>query len=251
MNVLIIEDERHNADRLKRLLNGNFDDITVYGPLPSIADIRRFFNEPEKIDLILADIRLSDGLSFDALNDIPGDIPVIFTTAYDEYALKAFNYNGIAYLLKPIDKEELVEAVEKSRRQQELSGSKELAEIYRLLQGKSEVYRQRFLVADADGYITVPVTEISYICSEGGMACLYLKNRHRHHIDLALDDIDSQLDPKQFFRATRGQIVNISSVRRISNWFNRKIKIILSEYPDAEIVVGKDKVTRLKQWLDR
>lgn len=116
MNVLIIEDERHNAERLTRLLNSSFDDITVYGPLPSIADIRRFFNEPEKIDLILADIRLSDGLSFDALKDIPGDIPVIFTTAYDEYAIKAFHYNGIAYLLKPVDKEELVEAVEKSRR---------------------------------------------------------------------------------------------------------------------------------------
>ena len=155
MNVLIIEDERHNADRLTRLLNSSFDEITVYGPLPSIADIRRFFNEPERIDLILADIRLSDGLSFDALKDIPGDIPVIFTTAYDEYALKAFHYNGIAYLLKPIDKEELVEAVEKSRRLTAPSATKEIAEIYRLLQGKPEVYRQRFLVAEKDGYITV------------------------------------------------------------------------------------------------
>lgn len=143
MNVLIIEDERHNADRLTRLLNSSFDDITVYGPLTSIADIRRFFNEPERMDLILADIRLSDGLSFDALKDIP----VIFTTAYDEYALKAFHYNGIAYLLKPIDKEELVEAVEKSRRLTAPSATKEIAEIYRLLQGKPEVYRQRFLVA--------------------------------------------------------------------------------------------------------
>lgn len=251
MNVLIIEDERHNADRLTRLLTSSFDGITVYGPLPSIADIRRFFNKPEKIDLILADIRLSDGLSFDALKDIPGDIPVIFTTAYDEYALKAFHYNGIAYLLKPIDKEELVEAVEKSRRLTTPSATKEIAEIYRLLQGKPEVYRQRFLVAEKDGYITMPVSEISYISTEAGLAHLYLKNKRQYHIDMALDDIDTQLDSLQFFRATRQQIVNISSVKRISNWFNRKIKIILSEYPDAEIVVGKDKVTRLKQWLDR
>lgn len=251
MNVLIIEDEKHNADRLTRLLNSSFDDITVYGPLPSIADIRRFFNEPEGIDLILADIRLSDGLSFDALKDIPGGIPVIFTTAYDEYALKAFHYNGIAYLLKPIDKEELVEAVEKSRRLTTPSATKEIAEIYRLLQGKPEVYRQRFLVAEKDGYITVPVSEISYISTESGLARLYLKNKRQYHIDMSLEDIDTQLDPLQFFRATRQQIVNISSVQRISNWFNRKIKIILSEYPDAEIVVGKDKVARLKQWLDR
>lgn len=251
MNVLIIEDEKHNADRLTRLLNSNFGDMTVHGPLTSIAAIRRFFNAPEKVDLILADIRLSDGLSFDALKDIPGDIPVIFTTAYDEYALKAFHYNGIAYLLKPIDKEELIEAVEKSRRMIAPSATKEIAEIYRLLQGKSEVYRQRFLVTEKDGYITVPVSEISYISAESGLARLYLKNKKQYHIDMTLDDIDTQLDPMLFFRATRQQIVNISSVRRISNWFNRKIKIILTEHPDAEIVVGKDKVTRLKQWLDR
>lgn len=165
--------------------------------------------------------------------------------------LKAFHYNGIAYLLKPIDKEELVEAVEKSRRLTAPSATKEIAEIYRLLQEKPEVYRQRFLVAEKDGYITVPVSEISYISTDSGLARLYLKNKRQYHIDMALDDIDTQLDPLQFFRATRQQIVNISSVRRISNWFNRKIRIILSEYPDAEIVVGKDKVTRLKQWLDR
>ena len=251
MNVLIIEDEKHNADRLTRLLNSSFDDITVHGPLSSIAEIRRFFNNPEKIDLILADIRLSDGLSFDALKDIPGDIPVIFTTAYDEYALIAFQYNGKAYLLKPIDKEELVEAVEKSRRMIAPSATKEIAEIYRLLRGKPEVYRQRFLVVEKDGYFTVPVSEISYISAESRLARLYLKDKKQYHIDMALDDIDAQLDPLQFFRATRQQIVNISSVKRISNWFNRKIKIILTEYPDAEVVVGKDKVTRLKQWLDR
>ena len=117
--------------------------------------------------------------------------------------------------------------------------------------GKPEVYRQRFLVAEKDGYITVPVSEISYISAESGLARIYLKNERQYHIDMALDDIDTQLDPLQFFRATRRHIVNISSVRRISNWFNRKIRIILTEYPDAEIVVGKDKVTRLKQWLDR
>ena len=131
------------------------------------------------------------------------------------------------------------------------SATKEIAEIYRLLRGKPEVYRQRFLVVEKDGYFTVPVSEISYISAESRLARLYLKDKKQYHIDMALDDIDAQLDPLQFFRATRQQIVNISSVKRISNWFNRKIKIILTEYPDAEVVVGKDKVTRLKQWLDR
>lgn len=251
MNILIIEDEKHNADRLIRLLQSMGEDICVHGPLTSITEIRNFFRQDRKIDLILSDIRLTDGLSFDALQDIPGNIPVVFTTAYDEYALKAFNYNGIAYLLKPIDKDELTEAIEKSRRMFATSATKEIAEIYRLLQGKHDTYRQRFLVVEKDGYVTVPVSEISYISTDAGVVRLFLKNKKQYTVDMSLDDIDSQLDPTQFFRATRQQIVGITSVQRISNWFNRKIKIILSEYPDAEIVVGKEKVARLKQWLDR
>lgn len=251
MNVLIIEDEKHNADRLIRLLHAYDDAIIVYGPLTSIAEIRGFFQTDTKVDLILSDIRLSDGLSFEALADVPDDIPVVFTTAYDEYALKAFNYNGIAYLLKPIDKDELAEAIRKSRTMFAPAAAKEIAGISRMLQARTETFRERFLVVEKDGYITVPVSEVSYISTESGVVRLYLKNGRQYAVDMTLDDIDAQLDPKRFFRATRQHIVSISSVRRIANWFNRKIKIIISEYPDAEIVVGKEKVTRLKQWLDR
>lgn len=251
MNILIIEDEKHNADRLIRLLNRLDKDISVFGPLASVAEIHKFFQKDVNVDLILSDIRLTDGLSFDALKDIPDNIPVIFTTAYDEYAIKAFNFNGIAYLLKPIEKDELADAIEKSKRMFAPSATKEIAEIYRLLQGKTEAYRQRFLVREKDGYITVPVSAISYISTESGVVRLYLKNRKQYTVDMSLDDVDTQLDPMQFFRATRQQIINITSVERISNWFNRKIKIVLQEYPDMEIVVGKEKVARLKQWLDR
>ncbi len=251
MNILIIEDEKHNADRLIRLLNGCGTNISIFGPLSSVEEVMSFFRAEQEIDLILSDIRLTDGLSFDALKDIPGDIPVVFTTAYDEYALKAFDYNGIAYLLKPIEKEELIDAIEKSKRLSAHSATREIAEIYRLLQQKPEAYRQRFLVAEKDGYITVAVSEISYISTELGLVRLFLKNERQHTVEISLDDIDAQLDPTQFFRATRQHIVNITSVKRISNWFNRKTKIILSEYPDTEIVVGKEKVSRLKQWLDR
>lgn len=174
MNILVIEDEKHNADRLIRLLEDTVEDARVHGPLASVAETRDFFRKAPAIDLILADIRLTDGLSFDGLQDIPDNVPVIFTTAYDEYALKAFNYNGIAYLLKPIEKDELVEAIEKSRRMfTPTSATKEIAEIYRLLQNKSEAYRQRFLIADKDGYITIPVSDISYISTESGTTRLY------------------------------------------------------------------------------
>lgn len=251
MNILVIEDEKHNADRLIRLLNGYSESVSVYGPLTSVAEIHAFFQKTDKVDLVLSDIRLTDGLSFDGLSDIPDSIPVIFTTAYDEYALKAFNYNGIAYLLKPIEKDELFDAIDKCKRMFTPTATKGIEEIYRLLQSRSEAYRQRFLVAEKDGYISIPVSEVCYVTTESGAVRLWLKNGKRYAVDMSLDDIEIQLDPLQFFRATRQQIISISSVRRISNWFNRKIKIVLSEFPDVEIVVGKDKVTRLKQWLDR
>lgn len=177
MNILVIEDEKHNADRLIRLLEDTVEDARVHGPLASVAETRDFLRKSPAIDLILADIRLTDGLSFDGLQGIPDNVPVIFTTAYDEYALKAFNYNGIAYLLKPVEKDELVEAIEKSRRMfTPTSATKEIAEIYRLLQSRSEAYRQRFLIADKDGYITIPVSDISYISTESGTTRLFMKN---------------------------------------------------------------------------
>lgn len=250
MNVLIIEDEKHNADRLIRLLHSCHENIIVHGPLSSVAEIRSFFQNDVNIDLIFSDIRLTDGLSFDAFIDIPDTIPVIFTTAYDEYALKAFNYNGIAYLLKPIDKEELAQAVRKSKKLFS-PAAKEISEIFRMLHDRDKAYRQRFLVVEKDGYTTVPVSEISYISTDSGVVRLFTKKGKQYPLDMTLDDIEAQLDPMCFFRATRQQIVNITSVKRISNWFNRKIKIIILEYPDTEIVVGKEKVTRFKQWLDR
>lgn len=251
MNILIIEDEKPNADRLIRLLKSLDDSISVFGPLKSVAETIAFFQGQENIDLILSDIRLTDGLSFDALKEVGDNIPVIFTTAYDDFALKAFKYNGIAYLLKPIEKDDLTDAIEKSRRMFSRSATNEITEIYRLLQGKTEAYRQRFLVGEKDGYIAVQVSDICYITTESGVVRLYMKNRKQYTVDMSLDEIENQLDPGQFFRATRQHIVNIESVKRISYWFNRKIKIVLSEYPDAEIVVGKEKVARLKQWLDR
>lgn len=251
MKVLIIEDEKRNAGRLIRLLHDYDDDIIIYGPLTSIVEIEHFFQRKIGIDLILSDIRLTDGLCFDKFNAIPETIPVIFTTAYDEYALKAFDYNGIAYLLKPIDKDELIRAIEKCKRMFLNSNTKEIAELCRIMQRKPEVYRERFLIGEKDGYIAVPVSEISFISTDSGVVRINMKKGNQYIVDMSLEDIESQLDPKLFFRATRQNIVNISSVKRIVNWFNRKIKINIIEYPDAEIIVGKEKVSRLKQWLDR
>lgn len=248
MNILVIENERTCADRLIWMLNDCYHDVNIFGPLASIAEIRCFFQEEVTIDIILSDIKLDDGLSFDALVDIPNNTPVIFITTHDEYAIKAFNYNGIAYLLKPIKRDELTMSIDKYQRM--ISYIKEMAGIYKQVHNK-EIYRQRFLVVEKDGYISIPASEVSYISSELGIVHLFLKNNKRYMIDMSLEKIYSQLDPSCFFRATRQHIVNISSVARLTNWFNRKMKIILSEYPKTEIVISKEKVTRIKKWLDQ
>ncbi len=128
--------------------------------------------------------------------------------------------------------------------------TKEMTKIVRLLQLSPIRYRKQFLVNEKDGYIIVPVAEISYISTEAGIVCLYLKSRKQYMVDRSLEEIERQLDPMMFFRATRQHIVSVSSILRISKWFNRKLKVILTEYPETEIIVSKEKVTRLKQWLD-
>lgn len=251
MNILIIEDEKHNADRLVRLLKSIDNEAVIFGPLGTVSEVVTFFSQRREIDLILSDIRLSDGLCFDALDTAPSSVPVIFTTAYDEYAITAFNFNGIAYILKPVDKNELARAIEKSRSMLTHNTGRELSEIYRMLQRNSTAFRQRFLVAEKDGYLAVNIDEVHYIATDTGVVKLYLSKGRQYTVELSLDEIEEQLNPMTFFRATRQHIVNINAVKRISNWFNRKIKIQIEDYPDADIVVGKEKVTRLKQWLDR
>ncbi len=248
MKILVIENDKNSADQLIQMLNDCYDEVSIYGPLSNIAEIRCFFQEEVTIDIILSDIKLDDGLSFDALVDMPNNTSVIFTTTHDEYAIKAFNYNCIAYLLKPIKRDELMISIDKYKRM--LSYIKEMAGIYHQVHNK-EIYRQRFLVVEKDGYISIPASEVSYISSELGIVHLFLKNNKRYMIDMSLEEIYSQLDPSCFFRATRQHIVNISSVARLTNWFNRKMKIILSEYPKTEIVISKEKVTRIKKWLDQ
>ena len=246
MRILIIEDETPNFLKLQKMINSMPIDAEIVGPVDTVAESREKLGEGG-FDLIIADIRLSDGLIFDAFEGVTGETPVIFTTAYDEYAIRAFKYNGIDYLLKPIDATELAAAIERASH---ASASRStLSELYRMLAGERRQYRKRFLVADRDGFLAVSADDASYLFSEGGVTQLFLKD-HRHFIlDSSLEELEGQLDPADFLRVTRQHIVRIDSVGRLVNWFNRKMKVVLTEYPDEEIVVGKDKTSRLKQWL--
>lgn len=244
MKVIILEDEQPNFLRLERLLKEIQPDIQITGPIDTARQGHELLCR-ERYDLVIADIRLSDGLVFDAFDEASLHCPVLFTTAYDEYALRAFKYNGLDYLLKPIAKDELEVALERASHMT----ATPLSDLYEMLHGRNIAYRQRFLVPEKDGFLAVPSEQVSYIHSEGGITHLYLKDGRRFVIDRSLDDLAAQLDPADYFRATRQDLIRVDSVEKLINWFNRRLRVQLREYPDAEIIVAKEKTTRLKQWL--
>lgn len=250
MKILILEDEEPNYKRLRKMLAGLRQNAEVFGPIDNVVEARVFLTD-NTVDLILADIRLSDGLAFEAFDETDLRCPVIFTTAYDEYALKAFKYNGIDYLLKPIVREELAAALDRSDSHKDRRDIPGLNDLFRLLDKENVRYRRRFLVPDRDGMIAVSTEEIRFISSENGMATLHLSKGRVFSIDVSLDEIERQLDPEQFLRVTRYHIVCISAVERLTTWFGRKTKVQIADWPDAEIYVIKEKAPLLKRWLDR
>lgn len=237
MKILVLEDGMQDFALLQGHLESLPGNYEIIGPAGTVASARTLLRK-DSYDLIIADIRLADGLVFEALDDSPAKCPVIFTTGYGEYAVKAFGYNGTGYLLKPVDRQELAKAIDKAVRQH--SSEKE----------GSLHYRHRFLVAERDGYLAIGVEMISYIHSEGGLTRLFLKDKRRFVVEQSLDELEKQLDPSAFFRANRQHIVHITSVKRLSNWFNRKTKVIIAEYPDKEIIISKEKTPGLKHWMD-
>jgi len=252
MEVLIIEDEIRNANRLQSLVLEINPEVVFSGVLESVADSIEWFEKNDEPDLILMDIRLSDGLCFEIFSACKISAPVIFTTAYDEYAIRAFKVNSIDYLLKPIDKLELTSALGKlgqiAKRQQADSVINNLVEV---MKKQGAVYRSRFLVPINDGYKTVVVQNIDYIYSEFKTSHLVLKDGSVQAVIQTMDELEEQLDSNVFFRANRQHLININTIKAIHNYFNGKLKVVLTEHPDVEVLISREKATLFKQWLDK
>ncbi|QIL40403.1 response regulator transcription factor [Pedobacter sp. HDW13] len=245
--LVIIEDEKPNADRLVRLIRTLAPEANILTVLDSIADSVDWFNANPPPDLVMMDIRLSDGLSFDIFSKVAINCPVIFTTAYDEYALQAFRHNGIDYLLKPIETEELEKALNKVRSH---SGNPydttTMGRLMELLRPKE--FRSKFLLPFKDGYKVVPVNEICFISLEHRIATAHLLNSAEAILQHTMEELEQQLDPKLFFRANRQFIIHIDSVKQILNYFNGKLKVILKGNT-AEVIVSREKAASLKDWI--
>ena len=250
MKILIIEDEERSFMRLRRLLLQIDETFEIEGPITSVGETASMLRND--YDIIFADIRLDDGDVFEAFLQVQVQAPVIFTTAYNEYALEAFRSNGIAYLQKPIVPQELTEAVEKARK---LTASEQPSQDYSALLAslglKKQDYREHFLVQNADGYTVLNVQDINHVATENGITRAYLHTGRSVALNFTLNDIEAQLAPTKFFRANRQYIISIDSIDRIGFLFGGKLSVHLKSYPSVEVVVSKEKAAQLKEWIDR
>lgn len=252
MKIVIVEDEKHNALRLREMLMSIDSNIEVLAVLGSVADSISWFSEYEEPDLILMDVRLSDGLSFEIFASCTISSLVIFTTAYDEYAIRAFKVNSLDYLLKPINKAELQSALEKYEqvsavRNQELR----IGDLLRMLKNPDKSYRSRFLIQKGDRYRSVNVESVEFVYSEFRNTHLVLNDGSTHNVNLTMDEVEEQLDPNLFFRASRQHLVSVTSIKEIQNHFNGKLKLVLSRFPEIDVYISKDKSLLFKRWIDR
>lgn len=252
MKVLIVEDELLLARQLKSLLQKIDPAMVIEGPCNSIDSTVKWLTENGMPDLLLLDIELADGQCFDIFERMEVTAPVIFTTAYDEYTLKAFKVNSIDYLLKPIKEEELSAAIRKWKQfhQTKNPASFEikalLSEIRRSAQGE---FRNRFLVKQGQKLVPIPVEETAYYFTRAGVSNVMTHQRQRFILDYTLDEIEQSLDPRQFYRANRQYIVSLKSVKTVHSWFNGKLKLELDQPVEEDIIVSREKATDFKEWL--
>lgn len=250
MNVIIIEDEKPSARRLQRMLQALDIDITTM--LHSVEESLAWFEENEHPDLIFLDIQLSDGLSFEIFEHIKITSAIIFTTAYDEYALQAFKLNSIDYLLKPIDTDELAVAVEKykTRLPKQQAVTLDFDDIKKLLVNPIErVYKKRFSVKVGQHLKLINIDEIECFYSENKGTYLHTKEGRNYLVDTTLELLENELEPQLFYRVNRKFFININCIRDIVSYTNSRLQIKLLSYNEQEIIVSRERVKDFKNWL--
>ncbi len=251
MKVLILEDEFHAANRLKRLLESNIEHLEILDTLDSVEEAKAFFENDNSLDLIFADIQLADGLSFSVFQDLDIQVPVIFTTAFDQYTLKAFKLNSIDYLLKPIDEDELVIALTKFRKLSNTTASESSSSLVKVLNSiqSQKSFKERFLIRNKDQYIFLLSEEIAYFYSEDSVTFIVTTSGKSHIYDYTLNNIEKELDPSLFHRINRKQIVSLNAIQKIHTYFNNRVKLDIHPTSELEFVVSREKVKDFKRWL--
>ncbi|MEZ5055723.1 MAG: LytTR family DNA-binding domain-containing protein [Saprospiraceae bacterium] len=251
MTYLIIEDEFHAAKRLGGLISELIPDGQHLETIDSVEEAVEWFENNQHPDLVFMDIQLADGLSFEIFKKTNVEVPVIFTTAFNEYALNAFKTNSLDYLLKPVDKTELPGALEKFDK---LFGKKtkgfDMKMVEQLLNGLTKKeYPKRFLIKSGQGISFVQVEDIAWFSSEEGITFIMTHQRKRHHLDYTLEQLEEMLDPLKFFRVNRKSIVGIEGIEKVSDYFNSRLSLRLQPAGEEDCIVSRERVKGFKQWL--
>lgn len=249
MNAVIIEDELPAARKLERLLKEVRPDIQVLTILESVKSAVEWFGSKPNPDIIFSDIQLSDDLSFEIFKQIEISVPIIFTTAYDEYAINAFNHFSIDYLLKPIRPEHLKRAISKIDK---LSNFNTGIDFNSLVESISKrEYKKRVLVYAGENIISLPINRISYFFCEDGISFIKTTGNKQFIVNESINELETECDPLLFFRANRQFLVSINSVQKVSPYFNQRLKLYLNPEPSTEVFVSKLKATSFKNWLNK
>ncbi|MCE5174154.1 MAG: LytTR family DNA-binding domain-containing protein [Bacteroidales bacterium] len=249
MRILIIEDELPAQIQLERLIQSFFPKSDIVAKIDSVKASVSWL-EKNHADLIFMDVELSDGQCFEIFKQVSIDTPIIITTAYSDYAIKAFKVNSIDYLLKPIDDGEFVQAVEKSIRynQKERFDFRNMERL--LIQNTTKEYKKRLTIKIGDHIHILNMDEIAYFYSEEKATFVVTNADKRYILDYSLDSLDDQLNPKDFFRVSRGCVVNIKSVQSASKFFNSRLKIKLNLPMKKDILVSRARVSEFLKWLE-
>lgn len=249
--ILIIEDEALAAKRLSRMLKELMPESEIVGSCDSIASSIRFLQSTPLPDLIMLDIQLGDGLSFEIFRQVEINCPVIFTTAYDEFVLKAFELNSIDYLLKPINKDLLQNSLLKYEKLRQYAVSPDITALLPLLGKDNKTYKKRFLIAIADKLVSLTTDNIAYFYSLEKATFIVDYKGMQYAIEPSLDKLEELVDPDQFFRINRQYIVSSTTIDKMVLLSKSRIKLHLKAATTEEILVSSARTHEFKEWMDR
>lgn len=252
MNVLIVEDEILAAERIQALLLECDPEAVVVEQVDSVEDTVNFFKTGKHVDLLFLDIQLADGKSFEIFEKVNIDVPIIFTTAYDQYAIRAFKFHSIDYLLKPVQYEELQQALSKLKRLSNASTSIDINTLKKILLESPKHYKERFVIKVGNKLQYKQTTDVAYFFAEGKEAYLVTKSENRKFlIDQTLEELEGVLNPEIFFRISRKFIVNIDSILEVRGLSSLGMEVKLKQGTEHSLVVSRERAQKLKKWLDR
>lgn len=251
MKAIIIEDEKLSAEHLCNLLKRIDDTIEIIATFDSVKKSIAGFQKGIKADVLFVDVHLADGLSFDIFSKTNIETPIIFTTAYDEYAIKAFKLNSVDYLLKPIGSDDLKIAVDKLKKISNQNQTTIIENIANAYQNLNKQYKNRFMVKLGDSIVSIKTEDVFHFISEDGVTLMATSAGKRYPVDYTLDQLEELISPDLFFRINRKVLISMSAIQKVSSYFNSRLKINSDLLDDEPSIVSRERVNEFKAWLDK